>query len=380
MQYPNEIQCALLLEQPTNQLEQIVRNFLSVMEAKEGYQFNVPEVNPGIYYRLFGGREWMITFELISNPGDPAVFQQALGSTITGQMCPDVRQRIMRHRAMILINVSQGVFGGVAKIPDVAKLFEEIGMRQEGASLPEFKQRLSLCQLAGRIAADIAPPTLVHWTQSNQLIPGEMFDDMAKEEAPYFLHIHPWLFGPQAGPGEKQKVGIRTFGARHFIGREIIIEPNELPFPANYQVIMAFLNIATTENGYVIPDGDTFGPEDRSLSYRVTWHDAEENDVALYELTPLLHREFDFVSEDHAPMQNVIDDRMPPASVMPESDEDKMALANEWAEKRAMAEGIGGHFEVRTFQLIPSTPEPDHTRPSISGAGLRAKIFGRKGQ
>ena len=42
------------------------------------------------------------------------------------------------------------------------------------------------------------------------------------------------------------------------------------------------------------------------------------------------------------------DDRMPPADLMPADEEAKMELANEWREKRALAEGIGGRFEVRS--------------------------------
>ena len=390
MQYPSEIQCALLLQQPIRNLEKIVRTFMSIIEAKEGFRFNVPESNPGLFYRLFAvgdlGREMMVTFELIPNPGDPAVFQQALGSAITGKMCPDVRQRLMRHRAMILVNVSQGVFGSVMQDPKLASFLSSVGVGQEGANLPMFQRRLSLCQLAARIAADETQPLLVHWTQSNQLLPGEIFDGYASADAPHALHIHPWLFGPQAMPGEKQKLGIRTFGARHFIGREIVIEPHELPFTANYETILAFLGVATASNGYIIPDGDTFGPEDRSLSYRVTWHDAEEGDVPTYALTPLFYREYGFVSEDHAPAENVIDERMPPAAIMPEDDEAKMELVNEWAEKRALAENMGGRFEVRSFQTPPpgtidNRPVmPMIARPPITGSGLRTKIFGRKGQ
>ncbi len=64
---------------------------------------------------------------------------------------------------------------------------------------------------------------------------------------------------------------------------------------------------ATIDNGYVIPDGDTFGPEDHSLSYRVLHRDAEAGDVPLYELVPLLYREYGFVSPDYVPRDRVID-------------------------------------------------------------------------
>ena len=66
---------------------------------------------------------------------------------------------------------------------------------------------------------------------------------------------------------------------------------------------------------------------------------------------------------------------------MPADEDEKMDLANEWREKRAMAEGIGGRFEVRTIWEAPpsppSAPQPqDGGPPAISGTGLRARLFG----
>lgn len=383
MQFPNEIQAALLLPTPVPDLEGIVRDFLRVAEAKHGIRFNVPESRPGIFYRLFGGDSVTVSFEAMAQPGNMEVFQQALGSPITGQLCPDVPERLAAHRAMILVTVSHGVMGGVMQMPQFAALFEQVGMRIEGASLPEFRQRLELCALASRLASDGSNPLLVHWTQSNQLLKPEVFDAMAAMGVPSPLHIHPWLFGTRAAPGEDQAVGIRTFGMRHFIGREVVIEPSTLPWAANYETILAFLRVATIPNGYVIPNGDCFGPDDGSQSYKVLWSDAAEGDVPLCELVPLMHREFDFVSPDYVPSENRIDDRSPPRELMPEDEDAGMELVNEWREKRALAEGIGGSFEVKNRDAPPRPQPPespgpprDPGPPSLSGTSLRARLFG----
>jgi hypothetical protein len=303
------------------------------------------------------------------------VFQQALASPITGIVCADIRQRLLKNRSHILINVSHGVLGNA---PEVMRLLQQIDYPQEGQSLPQFTRRLDVCALIARIVGDHAPAQAVHWTQSNQLVPGEAFDDFAKLPAPGPLHVHPRLFGdPTDGDG---KVGIRTFGVRHFIGREVLVEPSVLPWAANFEAILAFLRVATTENGYVIPDGDTFGPEDRSLSYRVIHRAAEANDVPLYELQPLMHREYGFVAEDYVPPERVFDDRMPPADLMPEDQEAKMSLANEWREKRSMAEGIGGRFEVRARDRGDGGAPPHRPAGSpLSGVGSgKRPVFGRK--
>ena len=147
-----------------------------------------------------------------------------------------------------------------------------------------------------------------------------------------------------------------------------------IPWAANFETMLACLRVATAEKGYLIPDGDTFGPEDRSLSYRVLHREAEAGDVPVIELQPLMYREYDFVAADYVPPERVFDDRMPPADLMPEDQDDKAALANEWREKRAMAEGIGGRFEVRSRGSGDGGAPP--ARP---GGGFASRpVFGRK--
>ncbi len=399
MKYPNRLQTALLFDHPHDILEAAVRDFARIEEMKSGAIFNVPETNPGKFYRLFNGsEELMLTFEYIDGPANPDVFAAALSSTVTGLLCPDIRERIARSRSHILLEVSHGVMGGVENDPKIAEMFQQIGVKQAGATREQFDRRLHILALMSRIVTDHANPSAVHWTQSDQLISGEMFDSFAAMDAPSPLHIHPYLFGPQAGPGEDQQLGIRTYGARHWLGGEILIKPNVLPWAANFETILSFMNVSLVENGYVIPDGDTFGPEDRSLSYRVDWRDADPKDgeagLAFFELTPLKHVAHGFLSEDHVPDENAIDDRSFPAGLMPEEQDAKVELANEWAEKRAMAESIGGRFEVRAIgDGGAPPPDPDTPKsaqvsqptpsnpgmPSLSGKGLRAKVFGRKG-
>ena len=74
MQFPNEIQAALLFDRPVECLEAIVRDFARIEEARSGIRFNLPEAKPGIFYRLFGGDELMVTIEYLAHPADPAVY------------------------------------------------------------------------------------------------------------------------------------------------------------------------------------------------------------------------------------------------------------------------------------------------------------------
>lgn len=405
MLYPNRVQAALLFDRRIGDLESIVRDFTRVEAMKSGATFNMPEINPGKFYRLFNGaKELMLTFEYMDCPANPDAFRGALSSPFVGLAVPDIRERITRSSSHILIEASHGVMAGVEDDPKIAAMFAQLGMPKAGASQAQFERRLAAVALMSRIVTDHAVPLAVHWTQSDLLMSGEQCDAFAAIDPPGPLHIHPFLFGPPSAPGEPAKVGIRTFGARQWLGREILIKPHELPWAANYETILSFLKVATMANGYIIPDGDTFGPEDRSLSYRVRHHAVGDNigpidkpepaDIPIYELIPLKHTEYDFIAPEHVPDANVFDDRAFPAAIMPEDEDEKMALANEWGEKRKLAEGIGGRFEVRartnagaapppTPSAPPpvpvSAPTPSHPGlPSLSGRGLRTKVFGRK--
>lgn len=396
MQFPNRIQSVLLFDRPIEVLEAVVRDFARIEEMKTGATFNVPETKPDRFYRLFNGdEELMLTFEYIDGPANSEAFRAALGSPITGMLCSDIRERIARTGSHILLEVSHGVIGGAAENPEVVQLLQTIGRGPDGATQEQFERRLDVLALMSRIVTDHAAPMAVHWTQSDQLIPGEEFDAFAERPAPDALHVHPYLFGPKPAPGEEGMVGIRTFGARHWLGREILVEPSNLPWAANFETVLAFIRASTAENGYVIPDSDTFGPEDHSFSYKVDWRDADpeegEHGVPFYQLTPLKHAAHGFVSDQHVPEENVIDLAACPAELMPEDQDEKSSLANEWTEKSRMAEAAGGRFEVRAVGggiVSPPSPEtptriveptPAHPElPTVSGRGLRAKVFGRK--
>lgn len=369
MPFPHEIQSALLFDRPVSHLDAVMRGFVQIETARTGVGYNLVEAKPGVFYRLFGGGEVMVTLEYVAAPAKAEVFRQPVESAITRIYCPDMPERLMRHRSHILINVSHGA---LSSTPEIDKMLDQIGYVRPGTNLPQFLRRLEVCALLSRLAQDDVPASVVHWTQSNQLFPGEMFDTIAAGAPPGPLHIHPYLYGGGQSASGKALAGIRTFGAGHFIDREIRIEPSELPWAANFETILAFLRVATTQNGYIIPDGDTFGPEDQSLSYRVRHIAATANDVPLYELEPLMYREYGFQSDDYVPREQVFDDRTAPAELMPKAASERQELLDEWQAKRAMAEGIGGRFEVRSRD-----PQPCAMPPQPSGFGVR-RVFGRK--
>jgi hypothetical protein len=364
MKYPNEIQVCLLFDRKVKILDSIAKTF-GAFEQKSGFaSYRVSESRDGVFHRLFGADDLMVTLEYIDRPANVDVFRQALESPFTKIAFPEAAYHLARHETHILLNVSHGVLGGSEEL---ARLMATLEMPMEGASLPKFKRRLDVAAMLAHIANTQVMASVVHWTQSNQLLAGKQFEGLSRMATPSPMHIHPFLFGGGQSPDGKTLAGIRTFGARHFIGAELLIEPSPLPWTANFETMLAFLRVCLTKDGYVIPDGDSFGPEDRSQSYRVHHRGAKPGDVPVYELEPLMYREYGFQAESYVPPERVFDDRSPPADLMPADPVAREELTTEWRNKRAMTEGIGGHFEVRARAAPPAKPKSFFQR--LTGLG-----------
>jgi hypothetical protein len=356
MLYPDRIQAALLFDRPMRELEAVMRDVCRIEEMRSGTRLEVSDQDPGVFYRLDDpDKDLSVTLEYADRPCDPRVFAASLASPYTEFVTPDIRERIARTYGRLLIEVTHRT--------------------GRGATQAGFEQRLAVLRLATQIAADHVMPLAVHWTQSGILVAGERFEHIAAgNDAPGPLHIHPQLFGPAAVEGAPALRGIRTFGVRHWLGREVIVQPNALPWPAHLEAILTFVRLATAPGGTLVPDGDTFGPEDRSYAYRVIHHEAgadighaepEPADLPLIELVPLKHAEHGFPAPDHVPA--TIDERG--------------ALTGEWAEKRKLADGAGIRFAVRAAEPSPP-PVPERRRPALpggAGRGPQPRVFGRKG-
>ncbi|MEM7701444.1 MAG: hypothetical protein AAF251_05855 [Pseudomonadota bacterium] len=416
MKYPNRMQAALLFDQSTDRLDTIAQGVARVFEMKSGAPFNTVE-HTGSFVRLFGGGdELMLTFEYVDGPPKHEVFAQAVGSPITAILCPDMANRLVRAQAMILLEVSHGAMGGVEENPEIASMLDTLGMKQ-GATPEQFNRRLETLALMTRVAIDNSNPSAIHWTQSNQLLEPKVFDGFADMGFPGPLAIHPYLFGPDDQdasnvPESEAKAGIRTFGARQWLGREIYVAPTTLPWGAAFQTILAFCRLATMEGGYIIPDGDTFGPEGGGEKWRVHHREigevpgdvtAEEGGAPLYELVPLRHDECGFLDPDFAKEQRVVCEAGGAIIGDMSAEELYGEDAKEIAAARSMVEGVGGTLTVTTLDERPSggdggrePPAPESPpseppapapavqasqpgEPVISGRGLRARVFGRKG-
>jgi hypothetical protein len=300
MQYPNKVQTCIVLDSRFDGLETIVRDVRQIFEAQAGISISIPEERPGIFYHLVGQQDdLMITFEYVDHQADVSCFEQALESQVTEIYCPDMRQRVAAHQTFILINIWHGVLGGVEDDPQIAAMFEALERPREGATIGQFNNRLNALRLISQMVCDAAPATAIHWTQSNQLFSAEMFMDLARKNAGMAISLHPNLYGYQVDAKGGHALGVKSFGAEHFLGREVFIQPNVIPWHANYSVINMFVEMALTRDGAVTADHFIMAPEDKSFGYLCIHHDEPASGEAPeYELVPIWHNEYDFITDD----------------------------------------------------------------------------------
>jgi hypothetical protein len=368
--YPSDTQSALLFDRPFTHLEDVANKAIAVLSARLGAEFKFIEANPGVFYRLFGGNDLMITLEYMDGRANVALFDLPLKSPITTMLCPDMVERVAGHRSHVLIGVSHGVFGNA---PEVAALLDQMSYPKLAATYAQCEQRLIVCELLTLIAQETLQASAIHWTQSDQLFDFKTFETYAHGKVPSLLHVHPYLLGGGKSVEGDPLVSVVGLGSAQFVGRTVTVKANPLPWHVSFEAIFIFLRVALAKGGYIIPDTDTFGDEDNTQSYRVRHIPAQNGLAAFYELEPLLHTEYGYQSPTYVERGDTrFDDRNMPKDLLPSDANARVQVLDELRSKRAMAEGVGGRFDVRRVVggRMVAPPEP------AKGTSLLSRIAG----
>lgn len=362
--WPVNLQAALLYDRAEPvAVTSIMQNFLKIEHNVARLSYNVVG-NTGTYVQLYcGARDLMIAAEWVDKPTNPAAFEQALASPYNAMFAaPDARNAIARHRGYFLINVHHGV------IPPTVldkEFMARLNLAQAGQSTEHYIERLRVLGLVASLACDASAPTLAHWTFSEVLTRPELIDAVMPDAGPSPISVHPFMFRP--ADAHADEVGFQTFGARHYIGREIRMRASVVPVLAAYQHALGFMRVALRENGYVIPHGDTFGDDEGTFCYRVH-HDGApvgfaDPDAPSYEIEPLLHAETGFRSPDYVPPDIMVDLDNATRLYQNFAGRDGKRAVDDWRNKRAVAEKAGVKFQVK------ATPGFLHPK--------RKSVFGR---
>ncbi len=407
MQYPNPVQAALLFDARFDELDAIARDYARVVEMQTGVVLQTQDHQPGSFIRLIGGaNDLTVTFEYSDRPLERALLEETLKSPATTIAAPDMLERIDRSLSTIRVEVSQGSAPILDTPPEIASEIQDEQRTQIAAGADGFSRCLEALALMVRVTADRTTPSAIHWAQSNQLFTPEHFEAHARDGFPGRLTISPLLFGAafdREDNATSSETGLRTFGARHWIGREILVAPTSLPWRVSYNAVLAFCANAAFETHAPISDGETFSPpssdqEGGDEVWRVDYqkdsgserdkdHDhIEAGEPPMVELIPLRHDGCDFISGEYAQSANILCQRTPRKE---QSAIEAVTLADE-AEcdtdtlselKSALAEGLAEAASSRpdtaAYALASGTPSlPGDI--DISGRSLRAKVFGKR--
>jgi hypothetical protein len=404
MRYPNRLQAAIMLDGPFDGLDEVVRNFARISEMKTGATFAVPETRPGSFARLFGGdADLMLTFEYVQNPPVGPALERALASPVATMLTEHLRQRMMRVRSHIALDVSHGPLAGIENDPKLAGLMSATGLGPAGASIAQFHQRIETLALMARIACDHSQPVAVYWHQSNQLLGPESFEELIRRASPHpaqpmdqpnALTVHPVLFGSPEASGSAPTIGLVTYGLQHWLGREIVIPATGLPWAAGFDAALAFARSRIDGPDEPQPQSDTFRPARCAgeETWRVESGTAEDletggelvremiADAQFTKLVPLRHDGSGFLSPGYARQAQIIANR-------PARDDGPHEDANASSQPEAKS---GSDPEDQT-RAEAETAEPTSPRivrigaasvsapgSNLTGRGLRQRVFGRK--
>ncbi len=364
--YPENIQCAVLFDRKNAvKVADIIQKFGEVQRAKSSTEYKLLPNNSQNFAMLVGPNELTVTIEFLDEPADLAVFGPTLASSFTQMIIPNALDVISSSKSYILINVRNGITPTTA-IPD--NYFETLKMQRPGHSIDEFTARLKLCGLITLLTHDLGKSVLIHWGQSDMLFRPGSFEKIVLDETPGIINLHPHSFEVETAAGGQETVGFSTFGAAHFIRREITVRANPIPWLENLLATVFFIRLAWQKNGYVIPNGDVFGPESGECSYRVHHiHETNSGEVqtdARYELELMMHKEHNFLSPDHTSYDNAIDIHSLPPDKLNKHSFEGQAQIEAWEERRKVAEAANVRFEVLE-------------RPAPFGGRGRA-VFGRR--
>ena len=339
---------------------------------ENGIPLQVTQENPtGVL--MMGAHDLQLTCSYHDKPADRAVFSRVLKSPVTHILCPNAQELVDNHRSYVLIEVQQGVFGGVEDDPEIAGFFNKIGFPRAGRDLGSFNRRVDVLAAASRSLHRKKPATALHWTQSNTLVSGDKLDPILTMTDPGLLTIHPMMFGSADMPGYKETpVEIYTIGAADYVGREIHTDFAPIPWLDIHQCITAFVRMATMPNGYIIPDGDTFGIETDEFSWRVTHLDGKTqptiNGQPHYNLKLLYHHGHGYTAPDFERRQ-LVKGGIPEASSKLDGPEPaRREQIAKWEKTQEMAQRAGGQVKIYSIGSPDPTP-PDGVAPAVKRFG-----------
>jgi len=318
---------------------------------------------------LLGRDELQLKLELVNRLANPKLFQSAMGSAWNLMAVPDVPERILRHRCYALITIGHGS-DSAAYARDLPQALRSSA---SGQSHPLFLLRIRVLQTAIRALSVQVIPSFAHWTLNDLFIASDKLLPFCSADPIGFPIVHPFIFYGPYVVGQPPATGFLTLGAANCIGYEFMVDATPVPWSEQYESVIALLRLATMDNGYLIPDGDTFGRQDGNFSYRVRHLAAGVDGVrqARIRLTLLFSKSHGYRSAEYEPRQTIPGGVEGAERVIGTAKPDARQAVHRMRETQAMVEGVGSRLVVS----VPKSSPP----PARPPGGGKIVPFGRRG-
>ena len=294
---PTKIESVLLYQEHKTIEPQKILQHLNVCLENTDLNFDIVQAGSQGEFILMMSGDLHVLVSQTPNPLDMDGFNQTLISPYTQMTLKNADEIVYRHRSHVFITVGNGV--PMPDNPEIQELLQKVEHQQ---SLGQYELKLTICKLITSFFARNQLPTAVHWLQSDLLLPSENFLLLASDPFPVPLYVHPDLFSSHNTINGVPVLGLRTFGASHLIGYEIIFIEAPVPLGWLFERACNFVSIVR-DRGSLIPHGETFGA-DNSEIIRVRHRPASDDRPAgEIELTLERSSEFELVEKGMANSQ-----------------------------------------------------------------------------
>ena len=297
---PTKIESVLLYQEHENIDPLKILQHLNGCLENTDLNFDIIQAGANGEFVLMMSGDLHVLVSQTPNPLDMESFKQTLASPYTQMTLKNADEIVYRHRSHVLIAVGNGM-----PMPNNLESRDLLQKVEHQQSPGQFELKLTLCKLMTSFFARNKLPTAVHWLQSDMFLPSENFLLLASDPFPVPLFVHPGLFSSRNTINGVPVLGLRTFGASHLIGYEIIFIEAPVPLGWLFERACNFVSIAR-DRGSLIPHGESFGADNNEV-IRVRHRPASDDRPAgEIELTLERSSEFELDEKDMPISQPVL--------------------------------------------------------------------------
>ena len=256
---PTKVESVLLYQDYENIEPQIILQHLNNCLENTDLNFNIIQSGlQGEFVLMMSGDLHVLVSQ---SPGPLGIesFCQTLASPYTQMTFSNADEIVYRHQSHVFITVGNGV--PMTDNIETQNFLQKVGHRH---SQGKFEMKLKICKFMTDFFARDKFPVAVHWLQSGTLMSAENFHLLVSDAFPIPLFVHPDLFSSRNVINGIPVLGLRTFGASHLIGYEIIFIETPVPLGWLFERTCNFVSEVRDRNS-LIPDGETFGVENNEI-------------------------------------------------------------------------------------------------------------------